>query len=187
VCEAAPQPDGKFLPFGVLDLNFRDNYFGNLLVGNQLARQGDRDKVRTETSRIALRGADVEVKRVDGSVIVAFATDGAGFVDPGTASDPGYGIMAAELLPSGAVTTPSRVNVSVRVVGETLGGVDIESSELIFPITVCNGCLLSVPGDAFDPGLMQCTGEPAEEPPCIIGQDQSIDCRHCAGDPACRP
>ena len=187
-CVAVAQPEAKFLAFGVLDVSFRQNYFANLLVGNQLARQGNSEKVRTETARIALRGADVEVKRIDGSVIVAFATDGAGFVDPGSATDPGYGIMAAELLPPGAVSeADGRVNVSVRVVGETLGGTSIESSELIFPISICRGCLLSIPAGAYDELLGACTGDPTEDAPCIRGQDEPVDCRLCAGEPACDP
>jgi hypothetical protein len=189
-CEATAQPDSKFLAFGIYDtaLAGPNSYFANLLVGNQLARQGDREKVRTETSRVALRGADVEVKTVDGAVITSFATDGAGFVDPGSGTEPGYGIMAAELLPAGAVSAPNRVNVSVRVVGETLGGVDIRSNELIFPINVCAGCLLSFPADAVDLGTGDCVGEPPGPDACLRGQDQKTDCRHCAGniDMGCR-
>jgi len=187
-CEATPQPDGKFLAFGVYDVALAESnsYFANLLVGNQLARQGDRDKVRTETSRVALRGADVEVKTVEGATITTFATDGAGFVDPGTAAEPGYGIMAAELLPSGAVDAPNRVNVSVRVVGETLGGTEIRSNELIFPINVCNGCLISFPGDGVDALTGNCLRtEPPGPPSCLPGQDALTDCRHCVGRNTC--
>ena len=186
-CIARNQPDGLFLPFGVYDTGLagENSYFANLLVGNQLSRQGDRDKVRTETSRIALRGADVEVKTIDGATITSFATDGAGFVDPGTATEPGYGVMAAELLPAGAVAAPNRVNVSVRVVGETLGGTEIRSSELIFPITVCRGCLVSFPIDAIDPVGGACAGggEPGAPDACLRGQDAFTDCRYCAAAP----
>src|SRR6185503_4113949 len=187
-CKVTAQPDSEFLPFGIYDTALAGNnsYFANLLVGNQLARQGDRDKVRTETARIALRGADVEVKTVDGAVITSFATDGAGFVDPGNGTEPGYGIMAAELLPAGAVSAPTRVNVSVRVVGETLGGVDIRSNELIFPINVCSGCLVSFPVDAIDDATGRCiVGEPDGPAPCLPGQDVRTDCRLCSLNPCC--
>jgi hypothetical protein len=188
-CVATNQPEATSLAFGMYDLGLAEgrSYFAFLLVGNQLSRQGDRDKVRTETSRIALRGADVEVRTVEGATITSFATDGAGFADPGTATDPGYGIMPAELLPAGAAAGLDRVNVSVRVVGETLGGTEIRSSELIFPINICQGCTVSFPADAVDPATGLCAGEPPGDPACILGQDAPTDCRHCAGsgNPCC--
>jgi hypothetical protein len=187
-CVATNQPEATSLAFGVYDLGLAEgSYFAFLLVGNQLSRQGDRDKVRTETSRILLRGADVEVRTVEGATITSFATDGAGFADVGSASDPGYGIMPAELLPRGAAEGLDRVNVSVRVVGETLGGTEIRSSELIFPINICRGCTVSFPADAIDPATpdRNCFGEPAGPSACLLGQDALTDCRSCAGNPCC--
>jgi hypothetical protein len=185
-CVASPQPEATSLAFGVYDLGLADgSYFAFLLVGNQLSRQGDRDKVRTETSRIALRGADVEVRTVDGATITTFATDGAGFADVGTATEPGYGIMPAELLPAGAAEGLTRVNVSVRVVGETLGGSEIRSSELIFPINICRGCTVSFPADAVDSVTGTCAGEPAGPSACLPGQDGPTDCRACATNLCC--
>ena len=185
-CVATAQPEATSLAFGVYDLGVADgSYFAFLLVGNQLSRQGDRDKVRTETSRIALRGADVEVRTVDGATITTFATDGAGFADVGTATEPGYGIMPAELLPASTAEGLTRVNVSVRVVGETLGGSEIRSSELIFPINICRGCTVSFPADAVEPMTGICAGEPADPPACLEGQDAPTDCRSCADNPCC--
>jgi hypothetical protein len=189
-CLARAQPDTTMLAFGTLDIAFNEPYVAALLVGNQLARQGDRDKVRTETARIALRGSVVSVRNVNGQELTAFTTDGAGFVDPGSGNEPGYGIMFAELLPTSipvvsAVTpgAPTRVNVAVRVFGETLGGEEIESSELLFPIAVCNGCLVSYPSDAIDVARLPrptCSrGLPPDELPCKMGQDQPVDCRLC--------
>ncbi len=191
-CLARAQPDATMLAYGVLDTSFGGNYVASLLVGNQMARQGDRDKVRTETSRIALRGAIVSVKDALGNTIKEFTTDGAGFVDPGNGTEPGYGIMFAELIPADLIAAgggSTRVNASVRVFGETLGGQDIESSELIFPITVCDGCLVSFPGGAIGT-TGQCTeGEPdPDQFPCLPGQDSPIDCRFCAlSNPRCDP
>jgi hypothetical protein len=189
-CLARAQPDATMLPFGTLDTSFEGNYVASLLVGNQLARQGDRDKVRTETARVALRGAVVSVRDPLGSELQAFTSDGAGFVDPGNGNEPGYGIMFAELLPRNLVTAPpggaTSVNVSVRVFGETLGGRDIESSELIFPITVCDGCLVSFPTDAILNG--ECAkGTPPEDLPCNFGQDTPVDCRLCSDNDKCDP
>jgi len=174
-CLARAQPDATMLAYGVLDTSFGRSYVASLLVGNQMARQGDRDKVRTETSRIALRGAIVSVRDAFGNVIKEFTTDGAGFVDPGNGTEPGYGIMFAELIPADLIAVDpgagsTRVNVSVRVFGETLGGQDIESSELIFPIAVCNGCLVSIPPDAIG-ATNRCTeGVPPDDLPCLRGR-----------------
>ena len=188
-CVASAQPEATSLAFGVYDIGLAEtgSYFAFLLVGNQLSRQGDRDKVRTETSRISLRGADVEVRTVEGATITTFATDGAGFADVGTATEPGYGIMPAELRPRSAAEGLDRVNVSVRVVGETLGGTEIRSSELIFPINICRGCTVSFPADAIDTvlGMGTCSGEPAIPPACLEGQDALTDCRSCAQNPCC--
>jgi hypothetical protein len=101
--------------------------------------------------------------------------------------------MAAELLPADAVaaTDLTRVNVSVRVVGETLGGTEIRSSELIFPINVCRGCLVSFPNEAVDPldpsGAGPCVGtdEPSGPDACLRGQDAFTDCRYCATTNGC--
>jgi hypothetical protein len=188
-CVATNQPEAASLAFGTYDIGLADtgSYFAFLLVGNQLSRQGDREKVRTETSRISLRGADVEVRTVEGATITSFATDGAGFADVGSASDPGYGIMPAELLPRGAAEGLDRVNVSVRVVGETLGGAEIRSSELIFPINICRGCLVSFPGDGVDALSGNCLATEPESPPsCLEGQDARTDCRHCLENPCCQ-
>jgi hypothetical protein len=186
-CVATAQPEATSLAFGMYDIGLAEtgSYFAFLLVGNQLSRQGDRDKVRTETSRIALRGADVEVRTVEGATITTFATDGAGFADVGSAAEPGYGIMPAELLPRAAAEGLDRVNVSVRVVGETLGGTEIRSSELIFPINICRGCTVSFPADAVETMTGLCTGEPAIPPACLEGQDALTDCRSCAQNPCC--
>ena len=185
-CLARAQPDATALAFGTLDLAFPTSYVASLLVGNQLARQGDRDKVRTETARVQLRGAVVSVRDESDSEIASFTSPGAGFVDPGNGNEPGYGIMFAELIPRGLITAPQRVTVSVRVFGETLGGRDIESSEFIYPISVCQGCLVSFPSDAIDAVTGDCTkGEPPSETPCNIGQDSPIDCRLCSLNAVC--
>jgi hypothetical protein len=94
------------------------------------------------------------------------------------------GIPGIEGLAAGAST---RINVAVRVFGETLGGQEIESSELLFPIAVCNGCLISFPTTAIDPTSNACNrGIPPEEKPCKPGQDEPVDCRLCQQLPLCQ-
>ncbi|MFN3201586.1 MAG: hypothetical protein ACE366_24500 [Bradymonadia bacterium] len=83
--------------------------------------------------------------------------------------------------------------VGVKVFGTTVGGQDQESNEFLFPIDICNGCLVTVPNTAVDPA--------APTPNCLrfdpfsfdnssiacpnlVGQDLAVDCRVCKSQPA---
>jgi hypothetical protein len=179
---------------GVLDLAFRQTYQAALLVGNQLVRRGSRDQLRTETSRIRLDGAEVTVSDSAGGTLDEFTTIGTGFVDPASGEEPGYGVMFAPLVNAGRIgasgTATTLVSVSVRVFGETLGGEEIESADLTFPIVLCNGCLVAYPASAANPTAptYECTAttDAVIDPPCFFGQDHAIDCRLCADNPICR-
>ena len=180
---------------GVLDTSFANDtggaYIAALLIGNQLARVGNADQVRTETARITLRGAVVEVRDPsqgeDATPITEYTTDGTGFVDPSSGTNPGYGLMFVELIPPGLALSISRVTVAVRVFGDTLGGDEIESNQLTFPISLCTGCLID-----FTHSDSTGTCLPADETtnsatPCRMGQDDLVPCETCAAkNAACR-
>jgi hypothetical protein len=79
-----------------------------------------------------------------------------------------------------------RITAKVRVSGELAGGARVESSELTFPITICDDCLIAFPADAVDLATGQCVGESPGPPPCMTGQDIAMDCRLCANaNPGC--
>ena len=192
-CVAKADPAATELLGGVLDLAFKYTYSAALLVGNQLTRRGSRDQVRTETSRVTLRGAEVQVLNDAQQLLTEFTVPGTGFVDPGTGDEPGYGVMSVQLLPPNlGLSAGTRVTTEVRVFGDTLGGDEITSASLTFPITVCQGCLISYPLDADDPATpgYQCTVSAdtgsSLTAPCRTGQDQAIDCRLCASLPICQ-
>jgi hypothetical protein len=192
-CVAKADASSTVLLGGVMDLAFTESYFAALLVGNQLTRRGSRDQVRTETSRITLRGAEVDVLNDSQQLIKSFSVPGTGFVDPGGGDEPGYGVMSVQLLyPGLGLTAGTRVTTEVRVFGDTLGGDEITSASLTFPITVCNGCLVSYPLEADDPasaGYLCTVGDSASsiDAPCRYGQDDPVDCRLCAGTmPICQ-
>ncbi len=184
-CVAKPDPSSTFYSSGVMDLAFRDSYSAALLVGNQLVRRGSKDLVRTETSRFVMRGAEVRLLNDQQSLIREFTVPISGFVDPGSGDEPGYGVSGALLIPSGlGLAAGSRVVADVRVFGDTLGGEEITSESLSFPITVCDGCLVSYPIGADDPaqpGYQCVAGTDASDldAPCRIGQDEPVDCRLC--------
>jgi hypothetical protein len=184
-CTAKADPNATLLGGGVLDRAFPGGtYDAALLVGNQLTRLGSRTQHRTETSRIVIRGAIVNVMDDKGEPLQEFTVDATGFVDPGSGDDPGYGIVFAPIVPPGVGEDDTSVTAHVKVFGETLGGTEVESAELSFPVFICRGCLVTVPAEACDPatGVCSCLGGDSSgvEAPCRMGQDDPVDCRLCA-------
>ena len=190
-CSVKADPTSPHRLGGVLDISLRDTYQAVLLVGNQLVPRGDHDKIRTETSRVTIKGAEVTLLTDTGSVIQEFSVPSSGFVDPGTSDDPGYGAADVTLIPAGLVAGAAAggailLVAEVRVFGDTLGGDEITSAPYNFNITVCDGCLISYPPDAsLQQGANYICGSAvdqgsAPDAPCRIGQDEAVDCRVCA-------
>ncbi len=192
-CTTDPDPNSTFRPFGVVDLAFgNSSYYAYLLVGNQMVRRGSKNQVRTESSRIVLKGAEVTLlDDNDNTIGSSFTSPGSGFVDPGVGEDPGYGILGVELVPGNLSASPGqRIVVEVRAFGDTLGGQEVTSAPMHYPIYFCNKCLISFPSDADDPVQpgYQCSSatDSSDPPPCFLGQDRAVDCRLCLGYPACQ-
>lgn len=84
-----------------------------------------------------------------------------------------------ELNPAPGITLVTKI----RVAGQMLDGTAVETDEFLYPINICKGCLLFFPTEAATPGAgPNCRNE--ENPPqladrCLLGQDQSVDCRIC--------
>lgn len=196
-CGFTADGTSKLLLGGVVDRLFRNTYFTPVIVGNQLTKRGSRIKVDTETSRVTLRGAVVEVFKSNGESVREFTVDVAGFVDAAAGDDPSFGGAAFTALPDVASLADGTYRVDFRVFGETLGGSDVESSTYTYPVDVCTGCLISYPLDACNPlagvscaSAYQCNGSTEGASiavPCYLGQDYPVDCRLCAAQiPACR-
>ena len=194
-CVAKPDNTAVMLAEGVMDVAFTSSYTAFVLVGNQLTQRGSREQLRTETSRVSLRGAEVTLTTLDGKELGNYSTVGTGFVDAAAGDVPAYAAMAVNVIPSALGSSPSLLSAGVvlakiRVFGDTLGNVSVTSSELDFPIRVCKGCLVSYPADAADPS--QPVGEPylcttaasttqtTEAGPCVVGQDRSFSCTSCS-------
>jgi hypothetical protein len=206
-CVAKADNTAVLLAGGILDVAFRTSYTAFVLVGNQLTERGSREQVRTETSRIALRGAEVTLTTLDGKTLGNYSTVGTGFVNASSGDVPSYAAMSVDIIPSAlgsssAVINAGTVLAKIRVFGDTLGNTAITSSELDYPIRVCNGCLVAYPTEAADPaqpGAYQCTTSASttqttsDVPPCILGQDQTFACTQCSAayalckDPAQNP
>lgn len=194
-CTVENSPSSLFITQGTLDLAFRTEYTAALLVGNQLVARGNSSQLRTETSRVEIEGAEVRLEDGSQPVWGPYTVPGSGFIDPATGAVPSYGLteaillgsafgnsLVAELSRSFAV---KRYTSVVKIVGKTLGGTPVSSGEWRFPLSVCYGCLVAFPPDANDTKLSRpnCqlpagTGTTVS-PPCILGQDDFIDCRIC--------
>lgn len=188
-CVAKADPSATLLLEGELDLAFRTNYQAALLVGNQMVAQASHDQVRTETDTFVVKGAVVTVKNATGKTLISYTVDATGVIPPASGTTPSYGVVAVELIPDSLSLQPNtRVTADVQVFGDTLGGTSVTSADLLFPIQVCYGCLVSFPADALDPTTPgQCVGQASSSAPCFVGQDEAIDCRLCATNPVCKP
>jgi hypothetical protein len=194
-CTVENSPSSLFITEGTLDLAFRTEYTAALLVGNQLVARGNSSQLRTETSRVQIEGAEVRLE--DGETVVwgPYTVPGSGFVDPATGSTPSFGLTETILLGSAFgndlirnfdKNVVKRFTSVVKINGKTLGGSEIQSNQWRFPLSVCYGCLIVYPPDANDPkvqpqpncALPAGTGTTLA-PPCILGQDDAIDCRIC--------
>jgi hypothetical protein len=194
-CTVKAQLDSPILARGTMDRVFASDYVAALLVGNQVTARGSRDRIRTETSRIELKGAEVHLETSQGkSLAPAFSSVGSGFVDASAGTDPAFSVMFTTLVPASiASQLPlGTVVAKVRVFGTSLGGRDIESAELGFPIEICEGCLVSYPAEdrdlTSDTDEYKCkvaTDMPSSggdvDLPCQLGIDIPAPCMLCSG------
>ncbi|MBU6160827.1 MAG: hypothetical protein KGO50_06870 [Myxococcales bacterium] len=74
--------------------------------------------------------------------------------------------------------------VKLKMFGVTTAGNEVDSNEFVYPIEVCNGCLLDYPAEAIDPAFPapNCRvtdgfSSADSELPCFPGQDVTVDCR----------
>lgn len=196
---AAPSCDpvtveSDFVFLGVLDVKYKCEYTAWLVLGNQLVRRGDDNKLQPETSRIQVTAIDVEILDAAGDRIVTDSGGGAftmpvdGLVDPSDDTEPGQGLSRGILVDGGtgqflAETGYNGIIVArVTAHGVTLGGDAIQTPAWDFPIRVVSGDLCVEPSDDT---CDNADSAPTEQ--CFIAQDFDFDCRftkHPCGAPA---
>jgi hypothetical protein len=200
-CVYEADPTEPILFQGTLDVSFKTSYMAGILVGNQYTPRGNKQNLKAESTRLTLRGAEITLTDSLGAQVQcagnagcgSFTVYGTGFVDTNRAEEPAWGFFGAELIPQSVGKfiadamlaqglNQKTVYASVKVFGESLGGQEVTSSTLTFPIRLCNGCLIEYPLAALDNGrcVSSATSQPTEEP-CLAGQDTVVDCRLCAG------
>jgi hypothetical protein len=193
---------------GRFDRMFASDYTAALLVGNQIVERGSKEQLRTETSRVSLKGAEVTLENLKGAQLAApFSSTATGFVDAADGTDPSITVMYATLIPASLAQDlpPGTLVAKVRVFGDTLGGEDVESGELSFPIEICDGCLVAYTAATRDltAGGTEYTCKVATDAtgavttdvdlPCELGVDLPVPCTVCSGTyevclrPACNP
>ncbi len=185
-CSFEADPTAPALFYGLMDLAVTDTYTAVLLVGNQLVPQGEDDQLRTETSRVALQGAEVRLDAIGGDTVAHFRTIVSSTVDPAAGPEPGYGWANVTLVPPGLGLAPGEYVATVTVFGETLGNQDVETGEFSFVIRVCDQCLVTYSPEALTLGACR---PPAGElvVPCFPGQDVLVDCTFCRDRSSCVP
>lgn len=182
-CEFTPQGDATLLTDGVMDTSITKNYRMPLLIGNQLIARGDEDKLRTETARIVIRGAVVDViDTASNTSLDNFTTNATGFAHPASGSNPGWGVTIVNVIPADLdlgldLLETRELNIAVSVFGDTLGGEEVESSTLTFPVFACNGCLVDC--STSNPLNGSCDVFPDEgiTLDCYYGQDFATPCQ----------
>jgi hypothetical protein len=190
---ATAESNTTLLLSGYLDVGLSPEYVATLLVGNQLTPRGDKENLRTETMVTTITGAEVHLFDDVGTPVTEFTVPASGTISPDASEDPGFGIVSVTLIPPAvgaelAAGLDSRGIVrtriaQVRVFGETLGGLEVESADMMYTIRVCEGCLVSFPSESLDMagGCNQQLDQNAGDLPCRFGQDDAIDCRLCRG------
>jgi hypothetical protein len=202
ICTYTASPTAQALSRGLVDAALTDSYTPFFLVGSALIAQGAAATPQAETSRLTLQGVDVRVvDPVDNSQWMNADVLTAATIEPASGSTPSYVALAASIMdataiahfnPQGSTSGSKLAEVYVKFYGTTLGGQYIESDEFLYPVDVCYGCLVSFPPGALvtyaptaNPPVVKsayCSGAVAATTttvPCIIGQDQPVDCQAC--------
>lgn len=187
-CEVQVSTNSTFTFEGSIDgyLSAIGEYHCLALFENQLVARGDSTKLRTETSRITVYQAEVQILNTDpnnpAQIQPAFTVPVSGFADPGSGTDPGVGATDITLLNHTAVKALAdkafaedalqNVVASVVLHGRTLGGTEVTSNEFRYPIAVSAGASCSVPVGEV---CADSTSKPTAD--CLLGQDGAVDCR----------
>lgn len=141
-CDLDPSLSMTQLTVGTYDPSSGAPYITWLLLANGMQTLGDNDSLRPETSRIIVEGAVVTISQGENSVD-SFTIDSSGVVNPDESEDPGLAVIPIAVLPAGLGISNGDYVIRISVFGETLGGIDVETSEYAFPVTVRSGSLVA--------------------------------------------
>lgn len=170
-CVVSNSPDSLHWTEGFFDTSLAPSYAGTVLVGNQAQQRGDEKTGKVETSGIQLYEAEIETFDYTGATLSSFTMPTSGFVEEAVGTTPSYGLAAVTLIdPSVAPAVGSGQTVisRVKIYGETLGGLEVETGWWDYPIYVCDGCLGCVCPASVDDEYVTT---------CRPGNNEAVDCR----------
>jgi hypothetical protein len=202
-CSYTNDPTQPAIDEGFLDIAVRPSYTAAFLLANQLVPRGDPAAPKTETSYVTIKGAIVQVTDAATGAAISpeFTSLASVVIPPAQGNTPGYSALPGiTLIPEmtvanlGALFNSQRnLLVYAKFFGDTLGGQYVESDNFQFPVSVCNGCLISFSISDVSPlcSNLNCMGNSAAmaqtaQVPCN-GEDFPIDCQACLGSPICNP
>lgn len=185
-CIVQSDRNARSLFFGILDVGVRTNWYMFPSFENAMTESLKLNPVTAESNRIQVSGAQVRLALDTGeSLGDDFFVPFSGIVEPG-----GTGVTSFMAIPSGYVTDAyigAAVIVEMRILGTTLGGIDVDTPWFSFPVYVCRCCLVDF-SDAWDDeaDTYNCNN-PTREPEkvCAAGQDEPVDCAYCATYSSC--
>ena len=182
-CVVSTSADSKVWAAGVLDVSVKGyGYYMNPLVENHMASTQGTDN-QPERNLVHMRSFSIELD-VDGSTISLPTVGGrvgefpvSGVIDPG-----GSEVFAGVPVIPGNITNvinlqPGQttfVDVHLRAVAERSGGT-VESSEFVYPVLLCHGCLV-----VGDPNALCSTLTTTVGNACGLPQDERVTC--CVDD-----
>lgn len=176
---------------------FTGPYRGFPLVGNGMVARGDGDLLRAESNSVQLYGIEREVIIPGGGLLTAEIGDddaafsaASGFVEVGSPSNPGFGITEVVLLTAteafaaiqAAGGGDTNVLVRFKLLGETLGGKDVETGIFDYPIEIrnrpgrflsCNDPLVDLEAEIDDTDI-----------PCLLNQGEGLGVNDPRFDPS---
>ncbi len=197
-CTWDPSSD-VFLPApGVLDvetdlvLGANVDYRLVLSAANQLQRRGGSG--RAETNGVQITRAEVTLRGLDGAALNLgglpnpFSVPVSAYIPPSAdPTTPGLAAVAVTAVPAAYATAmangfprdadgnlvATQVLIGVKLLGSTLGDIDIEMAEWQWPTTICGQCLFrcaldgDTPAFACDPGQDTVTILPSTHLACL--------------------
>ena len=198
-CELQVGGGGAIRPYGYMDLSLTDEYVMFPLIESGMAKteeitgKGPKE-LMGDNSTILILGAivDYEIDPIIEAELLA--RTGAGLPQgqfipsAGSVESNKNALAALQIIPPfvgqqlrqaqqlmGEPYQAAQMLVNVTMEGQLPDGTTVYSNTFVYPITLCNQCLIFYPVD-------DCTNqdsEPDVKPPCFPGQDDAVDCRFC--------
>ena len=171
-CTYSNDLDNMFFPIGSYDLSTGDAgncerpYVVNLLANSFLRPNSDSDLGRAEPNVLQIHSAKVKLMSISRETLTFPDTDPAlpnpflvatnNALFPASGMTPSTGIAAVEVIPVAYAEQLTslegqQILADIQVLGTTTGDVDVEFKPFVYPIELCDGCLVrcaSIFGDA---------------------------------------